>query len=211
MNLMNQIFVLFLVLYILPIAQGPMNEKVKFLIDSWKYNFGWETLGGGYIRHILLFTENHIIDIKTNHVSHLPRPNAPTIFVEPSSDKLYLLPLNAILNTLLEKILESPQKEMDDEMKSVINTASENPTAENYFKALSSVLNRKNLRCEIKEIIPYSEIKEIEPKAKGNELHLKFKYKNKKYEFISNYDNPKSAEEIKISLMEIFKTQNPSK
>lgn len=195
----------------LPIAQEPMNERVKFLLDSWKYSFGWETLGGGYIRHILLFTENHIIDIKTNHVSHLPRPNAPSIFVAPSSDKPYLLPLNLILNALLEKILERPQKNMDDEIKSAINTASGNPTVENYFNTLSLILGKKKLKCEIKEVIPYSEIKNPEPKVKRNELHFKFIYKNKKYEFISNYDNPKSAEETKISLIEILKTQNSSK
>lgn len=185
-----------------------MEEKVKFLVDSWKYNFGWETLGGGYIRHILLFTDQEIVDIKTNQISHIPSPNVPNIFVDPSSDKPYLIPLNAILSILLEKILPNPQKEMDSQIKEAINLASENPTVENYFKALSLILSRKNLKCEIKEIIPYSEIKSLEIRGKGKELLLNFKYKNKKYEFIFNYENPESAEKVKNTPIEILKIKN---
>ncbi len=65
---------LFLLFHTSPLlAQDYFNEKVKFILDSWKYNFGWETFGGGYIRHFLLFTDSNIVVIKTNHISHTPK------------------------------------------------------------------------------------------------------------------------------------------
>ncbi len=48
------------------------EQKVKFLFDAWKYHFGWKTLGGGYVRHILLITDESIVYIEMPEVSHTP-------------------------------------------------------------------------------------------------------------------------------------------
>lgn len=184
------------------LAQDYFNENVKFILDCWKYNFGWETLGGGYIRHFLLFTDSNLVVIKTNQISHTTNVSNNAVF---SADDIRLIPLTAILNTLFEKILPDPQKEMNAQVKNAINLASENPTVKNIFLALSSILDKKNLKCEIKEVIPYSEIESVEIKGKGREFNLKFKFQNKKYKYTANYNDYKLADKVRDALNDILK------
>lgn len=53
-------------------GQSLSNENVKFVLDCWRYNFGLKTYGGGYIRHILLFSDSHIVNIETSQISKTP-------------------------------------------------------------------------------------------------------------------------------------------
>ncbi len=113
--------------------------------------------------------------------------------------------LNAILSEALSHILPDPQEKMEEEIKNSINLASKNPTVENFFNSISLILKKRNLKCEIKEVISYNEIENVEIKGKGEEVKFKFKFKNKKYEYIANYSDHEFADRVRNSISEILK------
>ncbi len=201
----------FLALLIIPLSlsltftQNYLNDKVKFLFDSWKYNFGWVTFGGGYIRHILLFTDSNIVVIKTNHISHIPNVSNDVIFVFDNPSSIQEAILCIILNTVVPQFLPDPQEKMEEEIKNSINLTSENPTVGNFFNSISLILKKRNLECEIKEVISYNEIENVEIKGKGKEVRFKFRFKNKKHEYIANYNNHEFANKVRNTISKISK------
>jgi len=46
--------------------EGIGNKKIKSLLDAWKYVFSWKTLGFGYLRSFLVFTEDILIEFEMN-------------------------------------------------------------------------------------------------------------------------------------------------
>ncbi|CUS96138.1 hypothetical protein JGI25_00057 [Candidatus Kryptobacter tengchongensis] len=208
------IFLFFFLLNQPILPQEAQKENVKFLLDTWKYNFGWKTLGGGYIRHILLFTDSSIIDMETDEISKTPNYSSGSHFnvlseiSNISSEKeLIILPPALMLNALLNNLLPSPEEKMSKEIEKVINLASEDPTVENFTNAIKMILKGS----KVKQIWKYREIEDVEVKRKDKEVHLKFKFNNKKHEFISKYANVENSEKIEAILKKLFDIEKVSK
>lgn len=189
-------------------SQDFQKENVKFLLDCWKYHFGWKTLGGGYVRHILLFTESHIIDIETKEVSRTPGYSKvsfdPTEFFD--REKILLLPPALLLHKILSDLLPDREKEMKEEVREAINLASENPTVENFVSAIKTIIKGSKEN----QVWKYAEIEDIEVKRKGNEVNFKFKSNEKKHNFISRYENQDRAKTIESVLKNLFKFESSS-
>ncbi len=184
------------------------KENTEFLLDSWKYNFGLKTLGGGYIRHILLLTDSNIIDIETNQISHTPGYTRVSYiseilegYIEESSEeKILRLPLELIAVVILSNLLPSPEKRMQEEIKKVINLTSKNPTAENFINAIKVILKGS----EVKHVWKYKEITNIDIKRKRKEVHFKFVSNEKKQDFISKYESEEKAQMIENILKNLL-------
>ncbi|CUS93186.1 hypothetical protein [Candidatus Kryptobacter tengchongensis] len=208
------IFLFFFLLNQPILPQEAQKENVKFLLDTWKYNFGWKTLGGGYIRHILLFTNSSIIDMETDEISNTPNYSSGSHFnvlseiSNISSEKeLIILPPALMLNAILNDLLPSPEERTNKEIEKVINLASEDPTVENFTNAIKMILKGS----KVKQIWKYREIEDVEVKRKDKEVHLKFKFNNKKHEFISKYANVENSEKIEAILKKLFDIEKVSK
>lgn len=202
--------------YALDIEKYPFyKENTEFLLDSWKYNFGWKTLGGGYIRHILLLTDSNIIDIETKEISNTPGyPRVSYIseilegyLEESSEEKILRLPLELIAAIILSKLLPSPEKRMQEEIKKVIDLTSKNPTAENFINAIKVILKGS----EVKHVWKYREITNIDIKRKRKEVHFKFVSNNKKQDFISKYESEKTAQIIENILKNLLTRKRGNK
>ncbi|MEO0268974.1 MAG: hypothetical protein ABIM85_00355 [candidate division WOR-3 bacterium] len=195
--------------YTVDIEKSPFyKENTEFLLDSWKYNFGLKTLGGGYIRHILLLTDSNIIDIETNQISHTPGYTRVSYiseilegYIEESSEeKILRLPLELIAVVILSNLLPSPEKRMQEEIKKVINLTSKNPTAENFINAIKVILKGS----EVKHVWKYKEITNIDIKRKRKEVHFKFVSNEKKQDFISKYESEEKAQMIENILKNLL-------
>lgn len=210
LKMFHKIFILYLFVFLQTVFSYEINkENVKFLLDSWKYNFGWKTLGGGYVRHILIFTKSHIIDIETKEISNTP--GYSKIFFDPlesfetwdSFENLTTAQLAIVFNVILEKLLPQPEKIMDEEIKKIIELASKEPTPENFINAIKTILKGS----ELSQIWEYSEIEDIKIKRKGDKISLKFKFNNKKYEFISQFQNKEKIVIVESTLKTLLETK----
>ncbi|MCS7150782.1 MAG: hypothetical protein NZ928_00125 [Endomicrobia bacterium] len=165
------------------------KEKILFILDCWKYNFGWKTLGGGYIRHFLVFTENKIIDIETDQISYTPAYSYSYFDLSKYSDKslyesLFFATLETIITFGLEKILGgSPQEKLEKELNQIILLLEKDPTLENFLK----LIERISIKIKNKDVFLYRYLKSTKIKTKNDEINFSFLYKNKKYKyFIKN-------------------------
>lgn len=200
LNYKKIFFIMFILLSQQAIAENSY-ESVKFLLDTWKYNFGWKTFGGGYVRHILLFTDSSVIDIETTEVSNTPAYSNGSFFdiskeiQDFSEEKLIILPPALVLNAIL-KTLPSPQEKMAEDVEKIIKQASQNPTAENFIKAIKMIFKGS----EVKDIWKFSDMEGVKVKRKKDEIHIKFKFNDKKHRFISKCDNVENSKKIEVIL-----------
>lgn len=210
LKMFHKIFILYLFVFLQTVFSYEINkENVKFLLDSWKYNFGWKTLGGGYVRHILIFTESHIINIETKEISNTV--GYSKVFFDPlenfgtwdSFENLTTAQLAIVFNVILEKLLPQPEKIMDEEIKKIIELASKELTAENFINAIKTILKGS----ELSQIWKYSEIEDIKIRRKGDRISLKFKFNNKKYEFISQFQNKEKIVRVESTLKTLLEAK----
>ncbi|MEN3038534.1 MAG: hypothetical protein ABDI07_05160 [Candidatus Kryptonium sp.] len=189
----------------LSFSQTVMQENVKFLLDCWKYHFGWKTFGGGYIRHILLFTDSHIVDIETNRISRQPgyssgAPGTKTDGYKILYEVIFFGIIEFTLAEILKGVLESLEEKMNEEVKKTIKLASENPTVENFIHALNQI----GLKSQIKETYSYAEIENPKVERKKDEIHFNFKFRNKKQNYILRYDTPDKLDKIEMVLKKLL-------
>lgn len=194
-----------LIFYSQSFSQNVMKENVKFLLDCWKYHFGWKTLGGGYIRHILLFTDTHIVNLETNQISNQPGYSVSASGFKIEDDKnlneaIFFGIIEMTLVEILKGVLGSPEEKMSEEVKKAINLASEKPTVENLINALNQV----GLKSQLKETYSYAEIQNPKVERRKDEIHFKFKFKNKDQNYISRYDTPDKLDKIETILKKLL-------
>lgn len=186
------------------------EQKVKFLFDAWKYHFGWKTLGGGYVRHILLITDESIVDIEMPEVSQTPGyTSTGLVKVEKPSDILLSILLFP-LTEYLEKNLPDPYEKMRQEIQSEVDKI-EAPSVENFVKIISDLYSEKGEKIKVVGIYSRNGIKDLKLEDKGGEIRLSFKDDNKnQHTYISKYKDLKQKDEILLSLgKEVVNVKTP--
>ncbi len=202
------IFILFLVVTTSIIyPQDYMDREVKFILDCWRYNFGWDTFGGGYIRYVLLFTEQEVVEIKTTQVSHTPGYSSGG-YVSGAEKSLGEITLNIVLGAFIEELLKkihNPQKETEQQLKEIIEQASAHPTVKNYFELISYILSQNKIGTKLSSIMKYNEMNYIKTKIRKEELIFSFKYKKRKYKYIAKFEDVLNCSKSKEILDELIK------
>ncbi|MEN3014077.1 MAG: hypothetical protein ABDH23_05655 [Endomicrobiia bacterium] len=174
------------------------KEKVIFIIDCWRYNFGWETFGGGYIRHFLVFTEDKIIDIKTDQISYTPAYSYSYFDLSKYSDKslyesLFFATLEAIITVGLEKILGgSLQERVEKEFKNILLSLDKEFTVESLIKFFETY----KIKTKVKNVFLIRNLKLPKVKIKNDNIVFSFAYMDKKYKFIAKNKDKNLREEI---------------
>lgn len=185
------------------------NDKVVFIYDTWKYHFGWQTLGGGYIRHFLIFTENeHLIIIKTNDVSKIPGYYNIDYFDVDRLDEIknwervISYSFGKLLNEIFKTIFGSIEDPRKDEIKKLINETSTNPCVENVVRAFLSMFKES----KVIGIYEIDKLKEVKIKKKfNNNVYLSFRYNEEKHDYVTTSNKWKR---IIIILRKFFKIEN---
>lgn len=176
------------------------NQKMKFLFDAWKYYFGWKTLGGGYVRHVLLITDESIVEIEMPEVSNAPgysfsgfsNLNEPSeIFLN-----MFFFPL--------EKALPEPYERTSQEIQNILDSLKQSPSVENFVKAISYLYSKRGEEIEVKNVYIRSNFKDLELKRSGNEISLSFKVGNKKQTYISRYKETEETNKVLLALQDMF-------
>ncbi len=137
------------------------HEKVQIILDAWKKVFSLRTLGGGYIRHFLLFTNHGVAIVETSHVDNVPPWRQETIhetFGE--GDPLSHLFWGPILSTLYEYLFKH-QRRRDEEVLRGLRLGE--PTLEEALEALQELRKRMGIwSIKFKEYLPYDLVKLLE-------------------------------------------------
>ncbi len=82
-------------------------ERVLLILDAWKKTFSIKTLGGGYIRHFILFTGSGVAIVETSHVDNIPPWRQEAMHETFSEgDRLSHLFWGPILSTLYNHLFE---------------------------------------------------------------------------------------------------------
>lgn len=184
------------------------NDKVVFIYDTWKYHFGWQTLGGGYIRHFLIFTENeYLIIIKTNDISNISGYYNINYFdvdhLEEISnwEGVISYSFGKLLNGIFKTIYGSIEDSRKDEIKELINEATTNPCVENVVKVVLSMFKES----KVIGIYEIGKLKKVKIKKKFNNVYLSFRYNEEKHDYVTTSNEWKR---IIIILRKFFKIEN---
>ncbi|MFN3966085.1 MAG: hypothetical protein ACK4JE_00080, partial [Endomicrobiia bacterium] len=213
--MMNKIKILVLILFIsCSILQAMLisdiqkfsqvkDQKVKSFFDCWKYYFGLKTLGGGYVRYILLITDENIVEVEMPEVSHTPGYSGGLFSVNE--------PIELFLNVVLfplEEILPDQYEKMRQEILRISDSLKQDPTVENFVNSISYLYSEGNEKIEVKNIYPRNFIQDLKLKRKGNEVILSFKVENKKQTYISRYKETEKVNKVFLALQDVFGVEN---
>lgn len=168
-----------------------IDKNVKLMIDAWKYTFSFKTLGGGYIRFILIFLDDSLIFLETNKIGNLPS------YKTGYTDDIF----NNIVNSILSEIKDHntlnkiPEKRENIKVKEILNS-----------------LDKNKISYKVKEILPYDQIKHIKIKHKSiasltkNDIEASLEIFGKKKETYLFYLPDQSLfETIKTRIKELTK------
>ena len=111
------------------------DESIELFLDCWRRVFSLKTLGGGYVRYFLLFTQSSLIKVETSHVGSSP-PGSGFVLHDtlgrgdPASHIFW-----GSIFIILEKILKSrAEKEKD-----AIRRAGGMPTVREFIDSLDEL------------------------------------------------------------------------
>ncbi len=183
------------------------NQKVEFLFDTWKYNFGWKTLGGGYVRYLLLITKESIVEIELPEVSNTPGYSSSRfVDIDEPSDIL----LNLLFLPLIEFSPDYDEK-IRQELQNELSSFKQSPTVENFVNFISDLYSKKGEEVKVRNIYFRANIKDLKLKTKGDQIHLSFNSEGKKHSYISTYKNFNPKNEVLLSLGEVLGIEGKTK
>lgn len=183
------------------------DQNVKFLFDAWKYHFGWKTLGGGYVRHVLLITDESIVEIEMPEVSNTPGYSFSGFGNLNEPSEIFL----NILFFPLEKILPDPYEKMRQEIQNILDSLKQSPSVENFVSAISYLYSKRGEEIEVKNVYLRNNLKDLELKGSGDEISLSFKVDNKKQTYISRYKETEEANKVLLALQDVFEVNSEVK
>ncbi len=134
------------------------EKEILFLFDAWKYTFSLRTLGGGYRRYLLFFSDDNLIEMETNNISHVP----PFKYAYKSDDIISNFFWNMV-DTIFKRIKGHVDKLNKDIYQGKMHK----------LKDFLELLSKNKVGYNIKNVIPYSNIKYIKIENKGSVSLLK--------------------------------------
>lgn len=176
--------------------EGIGNKKIKSLLDAWKYVFSWKTLGFGYLRSFLVFTEDILIEFEMNRKEKFLPFKLGSYGHDPLTNIFW-----GIIDTLFYEIVGYSDK--------LSKTYYDKPFKIND---LENILKNNKIKYKINSIIVYNKINKIKIKEFGKisitkddfVISLEILYNNKKFKYEAYISEKSIYINIKSKLIELL-------
>jgi len=177
------------------------DEYVQLVLDCWKRVFSLRTLGGGYRRYFLIFTDKSIIELETSHVSNV-LPRIDRLYIGTFNDPFSYIFWGSIAS-IVQEVLKVREKQKQQD--TLIASLSQRKLSDilNFIKNILKE-NLKIYKIEEKMKVDYQEIRDTKAKVSGINLELEIIKKDKKMKYYAPFASKERAMEALEKINMIF-------
>jgi hypothetical protein len=176
------------------------NKKIETLLDAWKHVFSWKTLGFGYLRCLLVFTEDILIEFEMNRTEKFLPFKRGSYGNDPLSNIFW-----GIIDTLFHEVVG-----YSDKLNKLFYSDKLNKLFE--INDLENKLKSNKIKYKINSIIAYYEINQIKIKESAKisikrddfKISLEILYNNKKFKYEAYIPEKSIYMNIKSKLIELL-------
>jgi hypothetical protein len=180
-------------------VEGIKNKKIETMLDAWKYVFSWKTLGGGYLRCFLAFTEDTLVEFETNWQAKTLPFKGGSFGYDLLSDIFW-----GTINTLFYEVTGYSDK---------LNKIYYGKLLE--INDLENILKNNKIKFKLNPIVKYDKLNQIKIKELGKvsftrddfEIKLEIFYNNKKIKYEAYLPEKSIYVVIKEKLMKLLENK----
>jgi plasmid stability protein len=180
------------------------RERVSLFLDCWEYRFGLRTLGGAYIRHLLLFTDSYLVDVETGEASEVPgraHGGLGRWAAYRSSGGLLSYIATYIFWRIIEEGIKRAfkirERSTAEEIREIRSMLGENASVGEFIEAAKNVLAKSGLKkVRIGSIYRYMDLENIRVDVDRHKstITLRFTADGKKRKLIANCEPAELSE-----------------
>ncbi len=152
---------------------------IKLIVDCWKKHFGLRTLGGGYLRYILVFADSKVYVFKTSQVSNI----LPWEYFAPDTSFAGDLISTVFWGSIFGKIHEKYDlKILDEEFKffEKLSKKFKDKRLEEFIDYLEELKEKFKIDIRLDKV---EDLNKAKPRVEKDCLILKLKGKETKFYF----------------------------